>query len=387
MFHSPRETLLDPHPQHQTPATLLRPSLPIFIQSSLPTGLGTIDSSSTVFDHNHKPSLWPSSSSTQRIDSAGSQSFQVLSPISQASSVRVAAPLAPNIELSSPHSSAHPSSDLLVDALWHCSLGCGKRYEKSSGRSIRRHITSCFRSHWPGGDRLSECEVQELISAEQESGRLVTGLRRWKMRQSTRSTLELCETDKWTCPEGCGQEYRVSSSRSIQKHLLTCKGRPSSTQPVEGINDDHSETFVPSFRATLPLVPGTERTHIAERKVDRPVLSRRVPAQFDGLEDDMEFGEENDEATGVLRYENSNNDFSPHPLSTSEWHDSPLRILLRRHQLEAEHLSARHFMELVALREETDRVARNSATATRNSATPPQGRYALPEHEVRRPAG
>ena len=109
--------------------------------------------------------------------------------------------------------------------VWSCGYGCGKRYKRSSGRSIRRHITSCFRRHWPGGVTLTEEQVSALISSEQEKGRLVTGLRRWKMRQSRRRAEDLPDAERWTCPFGCGKRYRSTSSRSIQNHANGCANR------------------------------------------------------------------------------------------------------------------------------------------------------------------
>ena len=125
---------------------------------------------------------------------------------------------------------AKRTADALIDddGLWHCSLGCGTLYERSSGRSIRRHMTSCFRSHWPGGQELGESEVQALMSTQQESGQSATGLRRWKKRQSCRAKVDIDKDETWTCRKKCGKLYRLTSPRSIQQHQLACVADTSS---------------------------------------------------------------------------------------------------------------------------------------------------------------
>ena len=69
---------------------------------------------------------------------------------------------------------------------------------------------------------LKEEELSRLISSQQESGKLITGLRRWKMRQSRRNADDLNESERWTCPFKCGKHYRSTSSRSIQLHANRC---------------------------------------------------------------------------------------------------------------------------------------------------------------------
>jgi hypothetical protein len=314
----------------------------------------------------------------------------VLSPSWQSSSPSIAPPPPfpndePSSSLSSPPSLSQ-SSDQLGDDLWQCSLGCGQRYEISSSRSIRRHMMSCFRSHWPDGDKLSDDELQALMSAEQESGHLVTGLRRWKMRQTARSTMELIDAERWTCPYRCNQVYRVSSSRSIQEHLLRCKERPHDQQPEGG--DDGSAASVPA--PSTPVVAGDGRTRATEGKVNQALTMEEYTFQVDALQDDAELVQEKDDSGEILRYENSSDDLScprtvpsSHPVSTSGCEDTPLRILQQRQQLEAEHLSARHMMEVVALCEDSEMAIRNP-----DSALPHQAYFSfLPAPELRRPAG
>ena len=81
-----------------------------------------------------------------------------------------------------------PSSNQMPPAAWRCWYGCGKEYKKSSGRSIRRHVTCCFRQHWPGGETLTEEQVSALISSQQESGQLQTGDRQeFRAREDSQS--------------------------------------------------------------------------------------------------------------------------------------------------------------------------------------------------------
>jgi hypothetical protein len=247
-------------------------------------------------------------------------------------------------------------------------------------------MTACFRTHWPGGDKLSDVEVQNLMSAEQASGHLVTGLRRWKLRQTARSTRELIGAERWTCSFACGQVYRVSSSRSIQQHLLRCKQRPHGAPAGDG--EDVKPAALSA--SSLPVSAAEGRAGGSEVKVDRPSASWRMPSQVDGLEDDAQFVEEKPASSELWQYENSSDDLSsprtiqsPHPLSSRGWADTALHILLRRQQQEAEHLSARHFMEIVALREESEVATRSSA-----SSAPEAAPFSfLPPHEARRPAG
>jgi hypothetical protein len=269
----------------------------------------------------------------------------VLCPSLDLSSSSLApAPLLPNDGLVSQVSSP-PSPSQCLEAvsgeLWQCSLGCGQRYERSSGRSIRRHMTACFRSHWPGGDKLSEAEVQSLMSTEQASGHLVTGLRRWKLRQTARPSMELVAAERWSCVYGCSQVYRVSSSRSIQQHLLRCKQRPHGQPGGDG--DDSKAAAVSGSSA--PVHAEDERGSAAEDEADRPVSRRRIPAQLDGVENDVQFSPA-DDGSDALQDENSSDDFSSprmsqpsHPMSTRAWPDTALHVLLRRQQQEAEHLS------------------------------------------------
>ena len=90
--------------------------------------------------------------------------------------------------------------------LWQCSLGCGQRYARSSGRSIRKHFAACFRSCWPGGDQLTENALEALISAQQSRGVLDTGLRSWKMR---------CSSTVRPVPRGGRRRHSATEERSF----------------------------------------------------------------------------------------------------------------------------------------------------------------------------
>ena len=121
-------------------------------------------------------------------------------------------------------SDAVASSD--ASALWTCAYGCGTTYRRSSGRSIRRHVVACFRRHWHGADTLTDAEVSALISREQDAGHIVTGLRRWKMRQTRRNADQIPPHERWTCSNApCNKFYRSTSSRSIQRHIAACAHR------------------------------------------------------------------------------------------------------------------------------------------------------------------
>ena len=106
--------------------------------------------------------------------------------------------------------------------VWHCPFSCGQTYKRSSGRSIRRHVSVCFRVHHPATSALSDEQLSAAISEQQDSGQLHTGLRRWKMRQSPRLATELSDDDRWDCFWGCGKSYRATTIRSIQCHANTC---------------------------------------------------------------------------------------------------------------------------------------------------------------------
>ena len=194
------------------------------------------------------------------------------------------------------------------------------------------------------------------MSAQQESGQLVTGLKRWKMRQSCRSTSELSDGEKWICPRGCGKMYRVSSTVSIQKHTVRCSGRPGVESPRD--KDDGSDA---SSESSLALtVVGEEKRggNVSESKLDRPLSIMRIPAQFDGFEEDTHLGPDIDNSDNALLHQSSSSQgHTFHSLAFPDhqfiqgWEGTSLRELLRRQQLETEHLSARHSMEIVALRD------------------------------------
>ena len=184
--------------------------------SSCTDASSSSQSSSMYASHSHSygaPAIARTTSSSSASTSSAAASALALSPSELFSAAECARANENNADASS--------------VSWQCSYGCGKVYRKSSGRSIRRHVVSCFRQHWPGGADLSEKELSALIAAQQDRGLLVTGLRRWRMRQSRRAAHELGENEKWRCPWGCGKYYRSTSSRSIQRHATTCPSRQS----------------------------------------------------------------------------------------------------------------------------------------------------------------
>ena len=114
----------------------------------------------------------------------------------------------------------------IADGTWACPFDCGQRYKRSSGRSVRRHVNTCFRAHNPSAAALSDEQLSAIISEQQASGQLITGLRRWKVRQPRRLAEDLSDEDRWDCLWGCGKSYRATSSRSIQRHANMCDMRP-----------------------------------------------------------------------------------------------------------------------------------------------------------------
>ena len=116
-------------------------------------------------------------------------------------------------------------SEVGADVDWQCPFECGQCYKRSSGRSIRRHVTACFRCHHASAAALSDSELSTLIGAQQDSGKLNTGLRRWRMRQPRRMAAQLSDNDRWDCIWQCGKSYRSTSSRSIQRHANQCSRR------------------------------------------------------------------------------------------------------------------------------------------------------------------
>jgi hypothetical protein len=113
----------------------------------------------------------------------------------------------------------------------------------------------------------------------------------------------------------------------------------------------------------------------SEAKVDRPVALRTLPLQFDGFEEGVQLGEEMNESDNALLHESSSTQANPSlslPASAFafrlDWENTRLRTLLRRQQLETEHLSAQHFMQVVALRDESANAFHDSAPQLRVQA-------------------
>ena len=173
------------------------------------------------------------------------------------------------------------------DGVWHCSFQCGKVYKKSSGRSIRRHVISCFRTHWPGGQLLKEEEISRLISSQQESGKLTTGLRRWKMRQSRRNADDLSDAERWSCPFHCGKHYRSTSSRSIQLHANRCELRNdggSDDVDVKGLKTQQDEERRVAKEKAEDMREDSPRVKGEGRGQGSPALPYELP-QLDGATD------------------------------------------------------------------------------------------------------
>ena len=124
---------------------------------------------------------------------------------------------------------------------WHCPFDCGQTYKRSSGRSIRRHVDACFRSHHTPTAAPSDSELSALISAQQVSGQQHVSIRRWRMKRARQVAEELADTDRWDCMWACGKSYHSTSIRSIQRHVSHC---PLRTDKQDGeIDSKRRESF------------------------------------------------------------------------------------------------------------------------------------------------
>ena len=198
--------------------------------TSTATSLLSPDTASSCSSSLPSPPPYTSSHfSTAASDTAlvASSSSSLTSPFSSSSSSPVSSSSTPSSSSShSPSSSPH--------ALWTCPFGCGIHYSRSSGRSIRRHVVSCFRSHNPSSASLNDVDLSALIDTQHETGQLHTGLRRWRMRQPRRLAHNLSDDDRWDCVWHCGKSYRATSSRSIQRHTGDCFMRTQGGERREG---------------------------------------------------------------------------------------------------------------------------------------------------------
>jgi len=95
---------------------------------------------------------------------------------------------------------------------------------KSSGRSIRRHVLSCYRRQFPAECKgVSDAQIHDLLVSQEEKGAIHTGLKRWRLRRRRRLAMDLPPHERWDCPNQCGRYFRSTSSRSIAKHKLSCR--------------------------------------------------------------------------------------------------------------------------------------------------------------------
>ena len=187
-------------------------------------------------------------------------------------------PAAAQPSLPSALSSSFPIRSVRA-SVWQCPLGCGQSYKKSSGRSIRRHLVSCFRQHnQSAAATMSDSQLSTLIAERQDTGQLQTGLRRWRMRSSRRRVDELRDEERWQCVWGCGKRYRSTSTRSIQRHIAECdrrtgagggrgqarKASPRSSSGVEGgrdTEDDDEDEELENEEAEAAELSDREQIH------------------------------------------------------------------------------------------------------------------------------
>ena len=175
---------------------------------------------------------------------------------------------------------------------WLCPFACGQTYQRSSTRSIRSHIYACFRQHKPALSCVSDKQLSDVICHLQNSGQLVTGLRRWKKRRTRRLAHELSDNDRWDCIWGCGKMYRVTSSRSVQHHANTCILRSDEQDgdvdvkrpraPDKQKKQQHmcveSNSAPASSNLSIPLLGSTESTTaLPSSNDDYPILPAPCP--------------------------------------------------------------------------------------------------------------
>ena len=106
-------------------------------------------------------------------------------------------------------------------AMWSCCF-CAYERKKTSGRTIRNHFVECYREHRGIDASESRARVFKKIHAEQKAGTLETGRRSW-VRSAPRPAGELQDDERWDC-DHCTQQYRSTSVRSIDRHLLEAHG-------------------------------------------------------------------------------------------------------------------------------------------------------------------
>ena len=155
---------------------------------------------------------------------------------------------------------------------WLCPLQCGAQYERSSMRSIRRHLTLCFRDCHADMRALDLPAVQRLLKRCVDEGSVRPGFQSWTKRKRPRRLDELQEEDCWSCPmQGCTTRYLRSSSRSINAHLKRCTSSSPATQPSSPASTVTPPLSTCASPAVLPSTPSTPSCSLAELElsVDR----------------------------------------------------------------------------------------------------------------------
>ena len=149
-----------------------------------------------------------------------------------------------------------------------CFLGCGQQYRKSSVRSIRRHVLLYHRRWFAAeGADMSDAQLYAVMASQQEDGTVYTGLSRWRLRKSGRTVIDLPPHERWECTNGCGQHYRITSSKSIGKHVSMCNPclDKNGMQPANSDEPFPDRTGVPLDRiAFSSVLEQTARSFRAE---------------------------------------------------------------------------------------------------------------------------
>ena len=99
---------------------------------------------------------------------------------------------------------------------------CSQQYQKTSRRSFKSHLWKCLCRHFPPLSSFSYAAFRRLCSLD---AGVMSGFRAVmlfpRLQRKRRSTGELEDNERWSCPNGCGQLYRNTSCTSILRHLST----------------------------------------------------------------------------------------------------------------------------------------------------------------------
>jgi hypothetical protein len=98
------------------------------------------------------------------------------------------------------------------------------------------------------------------------SDALMGAYRRAPRRRSRRTTADLEEFERWTCPRGCGKVYRKNSTVSIKKHVPLCPGPASAELIAQKVEENK----------TLPHAASAAKKPFAASCVHASAVSLRM---------------------------------------------------------------------------------------------------------------